>query len=357
MTELRDARLRKAMEQAPDAQLQPHARTREAILAAARGAVQPAWKRWWPRNARSGLPWAAAFATVAMATLLTLMWQGQEAPGSREETQVAVAPPAAAPEPAPTPTPATAPSPAPAPAPATPPAPAAAPAPAPLPAPATAAAPPTAAAPVTGSARATRSAPRTRSAPDAQAPVLADAAPAAADATARPAAPEARSAAPAAPAAAPVAEPAPPALAAAPAAPAPRPPTVAMAAPEPQAAQPAPSAAPRAALRAAPSRSMWTQVRIEAGGRSVVVPTAQAGRLPSLLSRVLVSPGEPGGAAGSASLRLELARGDDDLGVLELVDGRWRWTPLRNTQQARLLQVDAELSEAVRAEAEFLLRR
>jgi hypothetical protein len=101
----------------------------------------------------------------------------------------------------------------------------------------------------------------------------------------------------------------------------------------------------------------WSQVRIEANGRSVVVPVAQAGQLPALVTRLLQAESDAGGPAAGASLRLELARGDEALGVLERVGERWRWTPLRDAQQARTLRADPALSAALAEEAESLLRR
>lgn len=112
--------------------------------------------------------------------------------------------------------------------------------------------------------------------------------------------------------------------------------------------------APAAAMRAAPAQ-MWTQVRIEAGNRSVVVPADQAGRLQALVARLLAAPAEPA-VDGAPSLRMELARGNEVLGVLERVGDRWRWTPLGTGEQALMLRVDAALAAAMREEAEALLR-
>ena len=112
MTELRDARLRKALEEAPDATLQPGQRTREAIQAAAHAAVLPPWRRWWNSAGERRMPWTAALATIALATLITLTWEGREPPGARREAAdtVAGAPaPASAPVPAPVPVPVPAP--------------------------------------------------------------------------------------------------------------------------------------------------------------------------------------------------------------------------------------------------------
>lgn len=334
MTELRDARLHQALEHAPDAALRPHARTSEAIRAAAHAAVQPWWRRWWTRAGAHPTPWAAALATVAVATLVTVTWQDREIPGAATQAeapasvapQVAIAPPAAAPAPAPA-------------------------------APAAPAAPPV-----------------LRDAPAADAALAKTQRPAAREERARaaapapapePAAPQVRESVPApttaivpeslpAPAAAPAPAPLP--------VPAPAPPPAALpapaAAPQRQAqAVPAAPAAPSAALRAAAGLVPWTQVRIEANGRSVVVPRPQAGQLPALITSALASPSEQGNAAGAASLRLELAQGDDLGGVLEWMGERWRWTPLREPGGPRLLRLDAALSAALKEEAERLLRR
>lgn len=312
MTELRDARLRQALDHAPDAGLQPPAGTREAIRAAAHAAVQPAWRRWWSRAGTGGTPWAAAFATVVLATLVTVTWQGREVPGAREEVPVAMAPSAPAPAAAPPAVPA----------PAAAPPPVAAPRPAPAPARAPVASP----------------------APAPDLPALRDAAPAA-DALAKAQrAEEGEARARAAP------PPPPPSAPAAAMAPAPAP------APAPPAA---PAAAPQrsAALRAAAGAVPWTQVRLEAAGRSVVVPRPQSGELPALVTSALASPSEPADPAATALLRLELAQGDDAVGALELVGERWRWTPLGQAGQARLLRADPALAAALREEAERLLRR
>jgi hypothetical protein len=167
--------------------------------------------------------------------------------------------------------------------------------------------------------------------------VLADAAPARPEVLAREdsARQEARSL-PAPPAAAPMAAPAPPPPAAAPSIGA--------------------AAQPPAAMRAAPVPAFrWTQVRIEADGKSVVVPLDQAGRLPALINRLLAAEGEPA-VFTPGTLRLELAEGNELAGMLELVGERWRWTPLRDTQPARMLKADPALSRALREDAERLLR-
>lgn len=328
MTELRDARLRKALDAAPDAQLQPHARTREAIRAAAHDSVQPAWKRWWPRAVASSPRWAGAFATVVVATLVVVMWEGREVPGVRPDAERVARAPVPAPQPAPAapPTPAVQSE-----APAAVMAPAARePAPAPrAAAPAPASAQKEAARAATAAKSARTAAPlaevqrRERAASrDAKAPVLADEAPAAAEALAR------------APATAPAAAPAAPSV-------------LAQRQPEPS-----------AGARSAPAALPWSQVRIEAAGDAVVVTREQAGQLPALVTSLLGSPtedAEPGAARGW--LRLELGQGDETAGVLEVVGERWRWTPMGVGRPARMLAADAAVSAALQQEALRLLRR
>lgn len=365
MTELRDARLRRAMDAAPDAQLQPHARTREAIHAAAHGAVQSPWKRWWQRVRGGGsMPWAGAFATVAVATLVVALWEGQEVPGARPDHDRVAEAPAQAPARATIPAPA-APSTAPAepepvapsgpaattrpsvpPAQRSPAAPAvrrdAAPVPAPVPVPVPV--------PVPRPAR-----PQDKAARPPPPPLLADEAPAAAEALARGSLQERRREPPAgtSDAAAPAgmaAAPAPPPAAA------PAPPPAVAPAPAPSLAQR--QAAPAAAaVRAAPTALPWSQVRIESGGRAVVVPRGQAGRLPALITSLLASPTDDAAPAAHGSLRLELGQGDEAAGVLERVGDRWRWTPVREGHQGRWLRPEPELATALDEEVGRLLRR
>lgn len=98
MTELRDARLKRALDHAPDAVLRPSDATRAAIKSIAAeantGVVRaptqlvrqvPLWHRvarWW-RAGESGarpMPWNAALATVLLASLVTLIWFEQPVP-------------------------------------------------------------------------------------------------------------------------------------------------------------------------------------------------------------------------------------------------------------------------------------
>lgn len=352
MTELRDARLGKALHEAPDAALQPPQRTRDAIRAAAHAAVQPGWRRWWRSAGDHRRPWGAALATVALATLVTVMWGDREIPGARREAAPETSPIPAAPAPArkaasvPAALPGTALSEPHVPAAGAPSAP-----PVPPARPGTAAvrsrerplAPPPAASTPPAREAAIERAPAVKAVP--HDPVTRDAGTSAAEGLSRAAsasvAEEARATAspPRVVAAAPAATPAP--------------------------APPAPAAAqrqgatltPQAALRASPASLPWTQLRIEAGGRSVVVARMQAGELPALVTSLLASPSDDADATAAASLRLELAQGDEAIGVLDMVGDHWRWTPLRGAREARLLRADAGIAAALREEAQKLLPR
>ena len=111
-----------------------------------------------------------------------------------------------------------------------------------------------------------------------------------------------------------------------------------------------------APLRSASTLPAFSQVRIEAGARAVTVEREQAGALPALIARVgAAETGEP--VAGTASLRIVLAEGARKLGVLERVEGAWRWTPDGADASARTLRPDAELSQALQREAQRLLDR
>ncbi|MDP9881020.1 chemotaxis protein histidine kinase CheA [Variovorax boronicumulans] len=106
--DLHDARLRRALDHAPDRDAVPAAHTREAILkmahnlaAASAPAAGPAVEAapWWRRlfgggSPRSRMPWNAAFATVLVATFVTVLWHREPVPDARldGEAQVAGAP-------------------------------------------------------------------------------------------------------------------------------------------------------------------------------------------------------------------------------------------------------------------------
>lgn len=106
--DLHDPRLRRALDHAPDRDAVPAAHTREAILkmahnlaAASAPAAGPAVQAapWWRRlfgggSPRSRMPWNAAFATVLVATFVTVLWHREPVPDARldGEAQVAGAP-------------------------------------------------------------------------------------------------------------------------------------------------------------------------------------------------------------------------------------------------------------------------
>jgi len=146
---LRDPALRRALDHAPDSDALPDPRTRDAIRkmahnlapvpAAAPAAEDKSAVPWWRRlfgggeGSRARMPWNAAFATVLLATFVTVLWHREPVPDARLDGEAGVASaPATAQEAAPSaagvPAPAAAPAPAPATASAPPPAPAQAPA-------------------------------------------------------------------------------------------------------------------------------------------------------------------------------------------------------------------------------------
>ena len=98
MTELRDARLKKALEAAPDADVRPAPSVAQAILTAARNVLPTAvpkkaptrwWLLLWQSMGQPRSPWGAAFATVLVAVLVTVMWVREPIPDARP-----IAPPA-----------------------------------------------------------------------------------------------------------------------------------------------------------------------------------------------------------------------------------------------------------------------
>jgi len=305
MTQLRDARLRRALEAAPDALARPPARTRAAILAAAADAVQPWWKRWWAAMGDRRTPWAAALATVVLATLVIVLWQGQEIPGGDRAASLPMpatpgagaAPPVVAPEPAAVPEPA--------------------------PEPAAVPPPPT--------AREGRAARRPQQRP----PPAASVAPEESSAAAAPAARDMQVAP----------------------APAPATPVAPALPPPPPAPLAAPARAPMASLRAASGLPAWSRAAIASGGRSVVVARGEAAELAALMARLPFAEGEPAQGAVGASLRIELAEGSRPVGVLEATAGGWRWTPAGEEARPRMLRASTEASAALLREAERLLGR
>ena len=110
--DLRDPVLQRALENAPDQAATADWRLGQSIRAMAHEAVAPslpelpvpAERSWWQRllgiGAGGGVPWNAAFATVLVGVLVTVMWQREPVPGAQldapqEERQAA--PPAPAP--------------------------------------------------------------------------------------------------------------------------------------------------------------------------------------------------------------------------------------------------------------------
>lgn len=121
--DLRDPALRRALDHAPDSDATPDPRTRDAILKMAHNlaATVPAAKNtaanstsaapWWRRvfggggKPRSRMPWNAAFATVLLATFVTVLWHREPVPDAQLDGEArvagAAAPAAAPPAPAP----------------------------------------------------------------------------------------------------------------------------------------------------------------------------------------------------------------------------------------------------------------
>jgi hypothetical protein len=92
MTELRDARLQRALDHAPDSHMTPDARTRAAIRAMAGKEVAgpdvaavaaPWWKRLAGGTGSGRMPWNAVLGSVLLAGLVTVIWRNEEVPGAR----------------------------------------------------------------------------------------------------------------------------------------------------------------------------------------------------------------------------------------------------------------------------------
>ena len=304
---LRDARLARALEHAPDVleDARPEAQRRAAILRAAHAAVAQAPVTppppWWSRCAewlRAGagpgrMPWNAALATVLLAGFVTLLWREEPipsaqidgpAPAAREEVAT---PPPAAPAPQvstelPVPSPDT---------------------------PAQKASPPPASRPATGAGSVAQKKEK------AQAPVLA----------------QQEQAANAAP---PVADEAKASAAPAPAVP-PSPPAAAAPQRQERARAAAPMAMPAPAMVPAVPAD-WTHVR-RADGASAFTSVARdaAGDLPRLLEALKLageaeeSPAKQAadGLSAAPIARISLLRDGRVLGGLELSGQRWRFVP------------------------------
>ena len=120
MTHLRDARLQRALDNAPDANERPAEVTRIAIQNIARKSMQKSGKAqirhqtpWWQRgwDALGHPPWNAAFATLLLGGIIGLLWHGQEVPDAAPDrptlpppTSSTASSPASAPAALPTPT-------------------------------------------------------------------------------------------------------------------------------------------------------------------------------------------------------------------------------------------------------------
>lgn len=357
MTQLRDARLQRALQAAPDADAVPADTTRRAVRDAALRAIQPAarataapwWRRWFG-DSEQRMRWNAALATVLIAGFVTVLWQGEEVPDARPEASrgdaAIPAAPATEPAPAADPPPATAVAPSVArvsPA-------AAATAPAARPAPASKppamsrdfAKPPDAA--LQKRAAEDLAAGRARGTPE-PAPVPEDSA--AAQAAARM---ESREPAQASAPQSQVAQLAPTPPSAAPATRA----SVRAMAPSPAAAPAAAPMAREASPQLQPAAAdwrQWSELRISSAGRSVVVP--REARMAQLAGQVQAqatapSSGEP------AQWRMEFLAQGSTVALLELAAGEARWA-VRG--QALRSSSDAALLRALQDEAQRLLPR
>ena len=100
--DLRDARLHKALAHAPDAQDLPGEATRVAILKIAENSIptrangtnapqMPWWRSLWAQTGGRGGPWNAAFATVLLGSIITLIWLEREVPDARPDEGPVVA--------------------------------------------------------------------------------------------------------------------------------------------------------------------------------------------------------------------------------------------------------------------------
>jgi len=352
---LHDEGLRKALAQAPDRSQIPDWRVRQAILDQAHDAISaseellaasregaPWWRLAWWRD-KVGLsgatPWNAAFATVVVGVLVTLMWQREPVPGARLDERPAVKQETAREEaervaPAPASPPADAPKSAGPPASAAPPV--RAPVPSAVPAAPEAPAAPSAtlpAAPAPGAAAPAAGPP----------PVPAAAPPVRAPETASIIPPVGESAGPASsqrfaqgnvtapkPSAADAAaerRKSEPAVAAAPPPPATQPEAKRGARQEPAAAAPAPRADVPPPMPDFASLSRWTELRVaNVNGDVRMVPRAEAGELGLLMSSAAIM------ATGAPPMRtlpewrVSLERKGQVLAVLEVARTQVRWT-------------------------------
>ena len=99
---LRDARLSQALQHMPDAHMQASSHARLVVRHAAQEALGKAktsatsanadavGKRWWHAilgTAQNRRPWNAAFASVMIASFVTLLWQGKEIPDAKPDSE------------------------------------------------------------------------------------------------------------------------------------------------------------------------------------------------------------------------------------------------------------------------------
>lgn len=335
---LHDPLLQQVLDHAPDQAATPDAALRQSIRVLAHEAVAPSlpagpvgaeWP-WWQRllgiggGAGSRMPWNAAFATVLVGVLVTVMWQREPVPGAAPDAPMQERP--AAPVPAAPPAPVT-------------PAPKPAEAPPPPPAPSvldTALAESRA---VTESAKRAlderdreRERQARQAAADREATLAADkAVERAQQALAREEAARMKAEPPLPP---PVQWP--PVMAPEPVAPAV---PAANAAPPAAALRAAPPAPSRAAGMAAPAPApgpapeptfnalaQWTQLRITRNGAdSRVLPRAEARELGGLVGSAALAGVGSQPLAGAVDWRIALERDGEVLGVLELAGGQVRW--------------------------------
>jgi hypothetical protein len=346
MSDLRDARLRKALDAAPDAQLRPDARTRQAIherarATAASGGARHWWNRFWSGASRPRMPWNAAFATIVLASLVTVLWHEREVPdaGTERRQNESQAPAAGSARPS---------------------------APAPDQRSAAAAAPPTVSAPATDAGQArqsTRASPQSRADSVRKAPPPSQAPRGRRDDSAVLSDRQAGDLAKSAPrqderrrsegtSAAPPLEPAPAPAPAAPAEAAPATP-----APAPAARIPAPAAglasqSQRSAIDTA------THLRIANRGRIVDAPLEHPSALADLIGRVARDARGAEPFTAPAELRVELLREGRLAGVLELAGPQVRWTQPRGTESdSGTARPEPALLQALRVELNRLLER
>jgi outer membrane biosynthesis protein TonB len=301
MSALRDARLRRALDSAPDADLRPDQRTRKAVLEAAHKAVAPAprapwWAKLWQGMGDRAVPWNAALATVVIATLVTMLWYDREVPGVRPEV-------ASTSEPAPAAQPPAAPSPA---------------------QPSVATAPPTVA-PARKAAPATKPQPAPARPQQAESPRERRAEVAVDDLRDQ----QVRELAKSGPS------------------------------PQSPAAAPAMSrAAPAGLASQAESRAAvnWTHLRIAAQGRSVELAREQAPRLAELLNAMIREAQSQQPLEVPVSMRIELMREAEPAGAIDLAGPQVRWTPAGRGGSFTARPDEARL-QALRDEIGRLLQR